>query len=317
MSLSRLSRLARAAATGHLAPVSLRDFFLLALVCLTWAGNNIVSKVVVTDLGVPPLFYAAFRFVIVAAAAARWLWPMPRPRWRLLIVALLMGGGNFSLMFIGLQTATPSSAAVVLQLSAPITTLFSMFMLGEQVRWRRGIGIALAFTGATLVMWDPGGFVVSTGLLFVLGATVLGSLGSVMMKQMEGVTPLQFQAWVGLVSIVPLIPLSAALEPDAVPAAVAAGWPFLAAVLFSALFVSLVAHTLYFGLIQRYEANLVAPLTLMTPLATIGLGVALLGDPFGPRMVAGTAIALAGVLIIAVRGNQVMPLLLAIRNRAQ
>jgi O-acetylserine/cysteine efflux transporter len=70
-------------------------------------------------------------------------------------------------------------------------------------------------------------------------------------------------------------------------------------------------------LVQRHEANLIAALTLMTPLMTIGLGVALLGDPFGPRMVLGTVLALSGVLIIALRGNQVMPKLLALWNRAE
>ena len=44
---------------------------------------------------------------------------------------------------------------------------------------------------------------------------------------------------------------------------------------------------------------------------------AIFHDPFGLRMAAGSAIALTGVLIIALRRNQVMPLLLAIRNRAQ
>lgn len=297
--------------------MALRDFALLVLVCLIWATNNIISKYVVADLAVPPLFYAAVRFALVGLITFRWLLPMPRPRWRLIVVALLMGGGNFALLFIGLQTATASAAAVVIQLGVPITTVLSMVMLGEKVRWRRGIGIALTLAGALLVMWDPGGFVVSTGLLFVVAAAALGSLGAVMMKQMEGVRPLQFQAWVGFASVWPLAALSLLWEPSAVPAAVTAGWPFIAAVVFSAVIVSVVAHTAYYGLIQRYEANLISPLTLMTPLATIGLGVALMNDPFGPRMVVGTAIALAGVLIIALRPNQVAPLLLAWRNRAE
>jgi O-acetylserine/cysteine efflux transporter len=246
-----------------------------------------------------------------------WLLPMPRPRWRLLVVALLMGGGNFALLFIGLQTATASAAAVVIQLGVPITTVLSMVMLGEQVRWRRGIGITLTLSGALLVMWDPGGFVVSTGLLFVVAAAFLGSLGAVMMKQMGGVRPLQFQAWVGFASVWPLAALSIWLEPGQVQAGLAAGWPFLAAVVFSAVVVSVAAHTAYYGLIQRYEANLISPLTLMTPLATIALGVAIMSDPFGPRMAIGTAVALAGVLIIALRPNQVAPLLLAWRNRAE
>ena len=87
--------------------------------------------------------------------------------------------------------------------------------------------------------------------------------------------------------------------------------------LFSGLVVSVGAHTLYYGLIQRYEANLISPLTLMTPLATIALGVTIMDDPFDLRMAAGSAVALLGVLIIALRGNQVWPLLLAMRNRAQ
>ena len=97
--------------------------------------------------------------------------------------------------------------------------------------------------------------------------------------------------------------------------ALAAGWPFWTALLFSALVVSIVAHTVYVTLLQRYEANLISALILVTPLATIALGVAVLHDPFGPRLVIGSVLALAGVLIIALRGSQVMSLLLAMRNR--
>ena len=297
--------------------MSLRDFGLLALVCLVWASNNIVSKYVVSHLGLPPRFYAAVRFGIVALAASPWLLPMPRPRWRLIAVALLMGGGNFALLFVGLKTSTPSAAAVVSQLGVPITTLLSMGMLGEKIHWRRGLGIALTFAGALAVMWDPHGFSISTGLLYVVAAAVAGSLGAVMMKQIEGVKPLQFQAWVGFASFWPLAALSAWLEPGQMQAGFDAGWPFVAAVLYSGLVVSVGAHTAYYLLIGRYEANLISPLTLMTPLATIALGVAIFHDPFGPRMAIGSAIALTGVLIIALRRNQVMPLLLAIRNRAQ
>jgi drug/metabolite transporter (DMT)-like permease len=83
------------------------------------------------------------------------------------------------------------------------------------------------------------------------------------------------------------------------------------------LFVSVVCHTFYYLLIQRYEANLIAPLTLMTPLATIGLGVAITHDHFDVRMGLGAALALLGVLVVALRRNHVMPLLLLVRNRVQ
>ena len=297
--------------------MSLRDFGLLTLVCLIWASNNIVSKFAVSHLGAPPLFYASVRFAVVALATLPWLFPAPRPLWRVILVAVLMGGGNFALLFVGLKTSTPSAAAVVGQLGVPITTLLSVVMLGERIHWRRMLGIALTFAGALAVMWEPRGFAISTGLLYVVAAAVAGSLGAVMMKQVEGVKPLQFQAWVGFASLWPLAALSFWLEPGQLQAGIAAGWRFWAAALYSGLVVSVGAHTIYYFLIGRYEANLISPLTLMTPLATIALGVAIFADPFGPRMAAGTAVALAGVLIIALRPNRVMPLLLAIRNRAQ
>lgn len=297
--------------------MSLRDFALLAFVCVVWATNNIVSKFVVAHLGVPPMFYAAVRFAIVLIAVFPWLLPMPRPRWRMLVVGLLMGAGTFALVFIGLKTASPSAVAIVSQVGVPITTLLSFLILGERLTGRRIVGMVLTLTGVLAVMWDPHGFKISTGLLFIVAASFLGGLGAVMMKQMEGVKPLRLQAWVGLSSLVPMVILSAWLEPGQVEAGIAAGWPFVVSALFSGLFVSVLAHTVYYSLIQKYEANLISPLTLMTPLATIGMGVIFTHDVFDARMAFGTAVALAGVLVIALRPSQAMALLVALRNRAQ
>ncbi|MHB8529572.1 MAG: DMT family transporter [Caulobacteraceae bacterium] len=297
--------------------MSLRDFAILFAVCLVWAANSVVSKIIISAFGVPPLFYAAARFVVVVLATAPFLLPAPRPIWRMVVVGLLMGGGTFALTFVGLTTTSPSAAAVVSQLGVPMTTVLSILMLNEKVAWRRGLGILLTLAGSLLVMWDPAGLVPTPGLLYIAASAFTGSLGAVMMKQIEGVRPLQFQAWVGLSSLLPLAALSALTEHGQVSAAAHALWPFAAAVIFSGLVVSVVGHTAYYGLIQRYEVNLLQPLTLMTPLATIALGVVITHDRFDGRMALGTALALVGVLIIALRRNRAAPRLLLLRNRAQ
>jgi drug/metabolite transporter (DMT)-like permease len=257
------------------------------------------------------------RFAVVLIAVFPWLLPMPRPRWRMLVVGILMGAGTFALVFIGLQTASPSAVAIVSQVGVPITTLLSFLILRERLTGRRVVGMLLTLTGVLAVMWDPHGFKISTGLLFIVAASFLGGLGAVMMKQMEGVKPLRLQAWVGLSSLAPMAALTILLEPGQVQAGIDAGWPFVAAALFSGLVVSVVAHTLYYSLIQKYEANLISPLTLMTPLATIAMGVVFTNDVFDLRMAFGTAVALAGVLVIALRPSQAMALLVALRNRSQ
>jgi drug/metabolite transporter (DMT)-like permease len=275
--------------------------------CLAWALNVVLSRQVIAEWGVPPIFYAALRFSAVILIVFPWLRPMPRPFWRLLAVALCMGAANFALLNIGLQTATASSVAVVSQLGVPFTTLLSVVMLGERIRWRRGLGIALAFFGAVLVIVDPDGFEVSAGLLYIIGCAFVASLGAVLIKQMEGVKPLTFQAWVALISAPPLLAWTFTFESGQIESVVAAGWPFVAAMAFSVLVVSLFAHTMFYHLIGKYEANLLSPLTLMSPLMSVAIGVAFLSEPFDLRRGLGTAIALSGVLLIALRGNKRLP----------
>ncbi|MBA4161792.1 MAG: EamA/RhaT family transporter [Novosphingobium sp.] len=280
--------------------MSLRHFLLFVLICLVWASNNVLSKVLVSHWHVPPLFYTALRFGIVLVCTLPWLRPVPKPLWRIAVLGLLMGGGSFALMFLALNWVSASEAAIVVQTSVPMTTLLSIVMLGERIRWRRTLGIMLAFGGVLIVMYQPG-FTISAGMLLLLASAFCGSLGAIMMKQMDEISPLQFQAWVALMGAAVIMPFSLVFEPNALESTMAAGWPALAAVLYSALVTSIFAHTAYYFLIAKYEANLVAALTLMTPLMTIGLGSWLIDDPIDAKMIVGTVIALSGVLIIALR----------------
>ena len=300
-SVGRPSPVAVADTVVHEVVMRFRDFLLLVMICLIWGFSNVLSKIVVGSWSVPPLFYAALRFAIVFVVTLPWLRPAPKPLWRIIAIGLLMGGGSFALLFIGLQTASPSAAAIVSQAGVPITTLLSIAMLGERIHWRRWLGISLTLAGVVLVIWNPVGVALSVGLWFVLGAALAGSLGAILMKQMEDVAPLRFQAWVGLASFAPLALGSALIEHGQLSSALAVGWPFVATMLFAALIVSVFAHTGYYALIGRYEATLLAPLTLMTPLATIAFGVMLTGDRLSARMLTGSALALLGVLVVALR----------------
>jgi O-acetylserine/cysteine efflux transporter len=285
--------------------MNLRDFGLLLLVCSIWAVHTIISKIVVSGMEIPPLFYVAVRYALVAVLALPWLFPLPPAPARTALVGLLMGGGGFAFFFAGIRTATPSSSAIVMQLGLPMTIILSMLLLGEIPDRKRWIGIILTFIGAVLVMWEPGGFALTGGLVLIAASAFVGSLAAVMMKQVRGVEPLRFQAWVGTASFPPLALLTYGFEGEQISRAAAAGWPFIAAVVFSALVVSFVAHTIYYGLIFKHPANLIAPLMVMNPLLTVTLGIIVTNDHFDARMAAGTAIALAGVLLITISPHKI------------
>jgi O-acetylserine/cysteine efflux transporter len=83
-------------------------------------------------------------------------------------------------------------------------------------------------------------------------------------------------------------------------------WRAWGALLFAAIAASLVAHTGYFHLVQRYPVTSIAPLTTLSPVFSIVLGVLLLGDHLTSRIIIGGACTLAGVLIITLRERRIV-----------
>jgi drug/metabolite transporter (DMT)-like permease len=279
-------------------PMPTSDFARLVGICFIWAVNVVIGRIVIADLGTPPLLYALLRFVLVAALLHRYLRPIPRPFGRMVIVGLLMGAGHFGLLFLGLQHASPSTAAIVVQFGIPCTAILSVLVLGERMPAQRVLGVTVAFIGVVTVMWTPGGLTPSLGASFVLAAALALSLGSILMKQMPRVAPLRLQAWVSLISVAPLALLSAATEPAPLGHLLAGGRPLVAAVAFSAVIVTIIAHTGYYRLLQTYDASVIAPLTLMMPVMTVALGVAFTGDHVDMKMAVGSLLALGGVALI-------------------
>ncbi|MEQ8558504.1 MAG: DMT family transporter [Henriciella sp.] len=284
-----------------------RDFALLFAVCFVWGLNLVVTRWVVADAGVPPIFFAGIRFAGIALVLLPFLFPLPKQMGMLFMISMCMGGVHFALLFMGLANAEASAVSVVGQLGVPFSTLMSMAFLGETVGWRRGLGIMLAFAGVVLIAFDPESFSVSFGLLYVIASAFVGSAGGILMKRMAPISALQLQAWLGLFSFSPLILFSLLVEQGQVSSYVEGGWMVWLATAFAVLGVSVFGHGAFYTLIKKYDISLLSPLTLMTPIWGVVLSIVLLNEPLTARLVLGAAISLGGVFVIAVRGNKAMP----------
>ncbi|XBQ14941.1 MAG: EamA family transporter [Oceanicaulis sp.] len=285
-----------------------RHFGLLFLICLIWGVNFVVAKWSVSGTpaivpgfeGSPPLFFAFLRFVLLYAMLAPFLRPIPKKMGPVIGAALTMGAVQFALLFIGLKYATPSAIAIVVQLSVPFTTVLSILFLSERVRWIRGLGMAIAFAGAALVVFKPAEFSFTAGLFAGVGAALAAAAGTIFVKRAE-VSALSLQAWIGLISWPPLLLASLLLEQNQIGAMLAGGWPFFWTVIFTVVLVNVFGHGSFYFLLRRYDASLIAPMTLMAPLIGVICGVVLLGDPITWQLVLGGALALAGVGVVAAR----------------
>ena len=271
---------------------------------VAWAMNVVVSKIAVTSLGLPPLFYTVLRSATVLAV----LFPLllrgrPERLGLVLLIGFAITGGSFGLQFIGLQTASPSAVGIVNLSGAPLTVLFAILFLGEEVRWRRGLGMALALGGVGLAIGAPSEAGDPVGLGFAFAGVLIGAFASVFVKRLE-VGAVALQAWAGLASLLVMLPATLVLESGQIEAVSAAPLAVAGCVLFAGVVVSVGAHSAYFRLFQAHDANLIVPLTLLTPLLTIAFGTWLTGDAIGWPLIIGGTMALAGVAIIVIRPSR-------------
>ncbi|HZH43311.1 MAG TPA: DMT family transporter [Lysobacter sp.] len=278
-----------------------RDLALVLLICLAWAGNFLTSAYALREI--PPLLFTAVRFGLLALALVALLKPPARGQWpRLIGASLAVGVLHFGLSFIALKLAGDlSSPAIVLQSYVPMTALLGWAVLGERFGWRTGAAIAVSFAGVLVLGFDPLVLDKPMSVLVMLASAFALAVGTVLMKPLRGLTVWSQQGWMAVLSILPLVLLSAWWEPQGVTQLRAAGPIAWGGIAYSAFVSSLLGHGLYYVLVQRHPVAQVTPWLLLVPVLAVALGVLVWGDRPGPRLLIGGAMVLGGVLMIALR----------------
>ena len=282
-----------------------RDLAFLILINLIWGLNLIASKIGVGQF--PPVFFTALRFGSVA------LLVIPFLRWHrgqmknLLAAAFFTGPAAFALLFEGVHKVEDASmVAIASQMGVPFSTLLSVWLLGETIRWRRRLGIALAFGGIAIIGFDPRAFQYWEGLMLVVFSCLVSSMGLIYLKRLKDVRPLDMQAWIAVVGGPLLLLVSLGVENDQWQAVTNADWKGWAALGFTTLLSSLVAHTGWYYLVSRYPVTSLSPITLLSPVFGVFFGVTLLHDQLTLRMIIGGAVTLVGVLIVLMREHKLI-----------
>ena len=272
----------------------------LVLINAIWGFNIVAVKLSADRL--PPIFLSFMRFLIVGLVVWPWL-RIRRGEMRWLLTAATCSGGlQFALMYSGVAlSGNMSSVAIAGQLGVPFATLLSVLLLGEQIHWRRWLGIGMSFVGVLLIGFSPDVFHSWSGLCLIVIAAFIGAVGLVAIKRVHQLEPLELQAWLAWGSVPLLLPLSLLFEDGQLESLQHAGMIGWSALLYSALMASLVAHTSYFALIRRYPVSSIAPVTVLTPLFSVLFSVMLLGDVLDWRMIVGSLLTLSGVTVIVTR----------------
>jgi O-acetylserine/cysteine efflux transporter len=276
-----------------------KDAVLIAIVSVAWAGNFFFSKLALREL--PPLTYTALRLGLLGIVLGAFLERPPKgQRVRLVAVAVSMGVLHFGLAFWALRLSTTLAApTLLLQSYVPLASLLAWRVLGEPLPPRKAAAIVFSFLGVLVLGFDPAALAAPVTLALIVVSALFLALGTVLMRGLTGLSPIGQQGWTAVIGFAPLVVWSLTVEPEGLSAVRTASWVAWGGVVYAALVVSLVGHGLFYVLLKRHPVAQVTPYLLTSPVLTVLLGVAFLGDRPGTRMLLGGAMVLAGVLALS------------------
>jgi O-acetylserine/cysteine efflux transporter len=279
--------------------MSVRDLGLILLIMVIWGLNYPVGKIGVGV--VPPMMMIALRFALVAAMLLPFV-PAPLGHMRrIFYLSIMIGVFHFAPNFTGLKLVDSGVGAILNQLSVPFSAILAAIFFKDRIGWRRALGMALAFAGVAVLVGEPTRPTDLLGAFLMIAASLAWAISIVQTKFLKDVHPLALVGWMTLMAAPQLVVLSLLLEEQPVAAALAMGWNGWWPILYMAVFVSIVSHGLWYGLVHRHPINVTAPFALLTPVFGVLFGVIILGEQFTWWMLAGGLITLAGVTIITVR----------------
>lgn len=277
-----------------------REYGLLLLICLAWAGNFITSKLALQEF--PPFLFTALRLFLLAALLAAFLKVPDRAIWpRLAVMAFFNGVLHFALNFWSIKLSRNiASPAIVMQSYVPMVALLGWWLLGEKFHWRTGTAIAVSFIGVLVLGLDPDILSDPKPVIIMLVSAMCIASGTIAMRGLK-MGMVEQQGWTAVLAVLPISLVSLLVEGNPmahIEHASATAW---FGVIYAALIASLVGHGLYFHLVRRHPVAQITPYLLIAPLLASMLGVFFLHDKVGIRVWIGGALVLSGVLAIALR----------------
>ena len=272
---------------------------LLALVVMAvWGTNFVVIKWALAEF--PPLTFAALRFTFAFLPAAFFL-KRPKVSWKnLALYGLLIGVGQFGLLYIAMQSLiSPGLASLVVQMQAFFTVGLAMWLSGERVKPFQLLALGLAAGGLGWLIAHANADATPLGLVLVLLAGLAWAGGNMTARANSGINMLAYVVWASLFSAPPLFALALIREGwPAVSGAIAHASPIAwAAVLWQSVGNTLFGYAAWGWLLARHPAATISPLSLLVPVFGMGASTILLGETLPAWKLIAAALVLGGLAL--------------------
>ncbi|MGY4155470.1 O-acetylserine/cysteine efflux transporter [Bradyrhizobium sp. USDA 4461] len=271
------------------------------LVAAAWGFNFVIIRWGLDSF--PPLFLASTRFALAATPIVFF----PRPPISLASFIALGATwffGQFAFLFVGMSLGMPPGlASIVMQTQAFLTVLFAGILLGETVRAKQAVSLAVAAVGLAIIagtVVTGTGDVTLIGFVLVLLASLNWAIGNILVKKVRAPDMLALVCWLCIVPPLPLLACSLWFE----------GWSAIAGsihnvslrgvgvVVYLGLISTIFAYGLFGFLIGLYSASAVAPFAFLVPVFGTFFAWAIFGETFSSWRLTGILLVLLALAIL-------------------
>jgi drug/metabolite transporter (DMT)-like permease len=265
------------------------------------------SGFISAKLGLPyagPLAYLLARFALVfvvmlpVALLTRATWPVrPITYLHAGIAGLLVHGLYLGGVFVAISRGMPAGTAAMLVGLQPILTVFiARSWLGERTTPRQWAGLALGLMGVYFVVEHKIRLfgIDAVSIAAITAALIAISVGTLYQKRYASNVDLRASAVIQFGTCAVVL---AAIAPQFESMSIEWTWPFLFALAWSVLVLSVGAISLLYWLLRRGAASDVARLFYLVPAVTMMMAFALFGEPITWLAVLGLILIAAGVVM--------------------
>ena len=278
--------------------ITLRHFFLALAVVAVWGSNFVVIKLALGQM--PPLLFACLRFTVVVLPIVFFL-PRPAVPWRNLAgYGLLIGVGQFGLLFVAMNGhISPGLASLVIQVQVFFTIGLAMLMAGESLQRVQWLALLLAASGLSVIVAHTDGSTTLLGLGLVLLAALSWAGGNLVSRAAGRINMVAYVVWSSLFAVPPLAALAIAVEGwDALAAGIAhADALTWVAVAWQAWGNSIFGYAAWGWLLSRYSAATITPMALLVPLFGMGSSAWWLGESLPRWKLLAAALVMTGLAL--------------------
>ncbi|HVF65334.1 MAG TPA: DMT family transporter [Casimicrobiaceae bacterium] len=280
----------------------------MLVLCALWGFQQVAIKLAAPSVSL--VMQGAIRSAIATALVVAWATFRRIPLFErdgTLVPGMLAGllfGGEFALIYAGLAHTTAARMVVFIYLAPPLTALgLALFVPGERLATLQWLGVGVAFAGIGVAFGD--GFA-STGDATLLGDAfgVLAAIGwatttvlirATRLTRVAATKTLLYQLGVSALML-PLVSIAMG-EPGVIawsPAAVAS-------LAYQSIVVAFASYLTWFWLLTRYLANRLSVFSFAAPLFGVAFGHLFLGDPLTPTFLAAAMMVGGGIALVNVR----------------